>query len=456
MELRFEASTGAPCSPPADDRPAPAVTLPCATRWNEDATSWTLTLEASAEQAAQLVRLAGFVADEVHPYRFAPRREVERGQLSLTIAASGEEWQLFGEELQRRGRRRGRSLEGFRRMHLEWPLLHPALASLKPGQFELGENIVKILPDTQRLEVLAPVDMDTINAMTVSGYTLHPMDDWKERVVWEDSAMGLLLKPEQLDVDEDAPTPPFLMLHGLENSLAHPVLMRPFPATLATLDLRDMERLIAETHRDSDSMEVVGSDDVHSGFDSEDLQAISQIEYAGIDPEDMPIFLNVVFGLTEGLAESAFDDDDPSDDWIGAVTTTLIASLLSGSRLMRAELAHRGCDTALEKRLGERETMTLAYGAMYSADALRRAVGDPRAGRVWSLPLRAALRAEQVLQECVSATLDSDNIPTEELLGDMFLCLDLGVRYQLARVAPDVLSGPVMTADTEDAAHQEN
>jgi hypothetical protein len=460
MEVRLEASTGAACTPPSDQRSAPAISLPCGARWQETSTSWTLTVAAEPTQVARLVRLGGLAADPDRPYRFLPKTLPERGELIVTVAGSAEEWHLFETEAKRRTRRNAELYQNLEQMYLEWPLPHPSLASLKPGEFDLGDCIVRLLPDSCSLEIVAPIDAAVVEAMNASGFTLHPISDWKEQVVWDDTGMGILLKPEQADIDENGPTPPFLMLHGLENlmlhglenSLGHPVLMRPFPATLEGVDEEQMVRLIRSTHEMGEELgRSVAVEGVEADLDSAEMEMTFQVEYAGIDPDDMPIILHLLYGLAEGQAEQAYGDEDPPEEWATSVVSALIASLLSGSRAMRAELAHRGWDASLERRLGERDTMALVYGVMYTADALRRAVGDARSGRVWSLPMPAALTAERVLQECAAAAALQK---TRDVLADIFLCFDLGARYQLARVAPDVLTPAAAAAPDQDDVHQ--
>jgi len=447
----MEASTGAPCSPPADERPAPAISLPAAVRWQENSTSWTFISDITPAQAARLVRLGGFQADPDLPYRFWPAKPPARGQLTLTLSAGLAEWQTFQQEMEQRPRRRRDTYTITQAMHLEWPLLHPALSCVRLGEFEVGQSLLRFMPDTGRMEVVAPVNSDVISAMTNSGYQLHPVDDWKEQVTWNDAVMGLLLKPEQLHTAEGEETPPFLLLHGLEHSLGHPLLMRPFLSTLPAMDISELERIIGQTAQMEDH-EPVEPDGIEDPDTAQMLAQTYQEEWSGIDQQDMPILLHMLFALAEGVAEVIADSDEPDEETVGEAATTLLVGLLCGSRVMRAELAHRGYETTLgERRLGERETMALAYGGMYTAEALGRAVGDMRAARVWSLPLTAAMSAERQLLTHLSASEQAGHV-AEEIIGDIFLCFDLGVRYQLARVAPHILADEADEISGDDHA----
>lgn len=409
---------------------APVALRTSGVRWSESTAGWDLVIDCEPEQAARMVRQAGFKQDPERKYLF---HTPDHGSLKLTVSCSPEEWKELDVLLQRRSRRVTDRFELLSSMHVEWPLLHPELSRLKPGQFEMGECVLRILPHTTRLEIVCRVDTEQVHEMTQQGYSLHPTSDWKEQIIWHDSVMGILLKPEQLDEGEEE-TPPFLLLHGLENSLAHPVLMRPFPATPQSCNLEELRRIALDTFE-----QMRDPDGDSYGVEDGEWNSIYQVEFVGVVQEDMEVLFTLVMGLTDKLLEQVGEEDGL--DHPGELAEMLTNSLIAGSRVMRAELGRQGYDPSLEHKLGERDTIALAHGVIYTNDALRRACGDSRSTRVWSLPLQAAIQAECLLLNLHEEALRDYPLSAEEIAGDLLLCFDLGLRYQLARMAPELMMG---------------
>jgi len=414
------------------DIAVPRIKLPNGTRWHEEPTMIEIALPVLPEQAARFLSKTGFKRSETSSYLWEFEHENSAVQLTATVVASSEEWDDFEKSLSKTPR--GKTPKPILTMHLDWPFNHPAFQSMKAGEFQMGDAVLRVLPENDQLIISVPVDRNMIEEIKDIGYAIHPLDDWQEEVWWDQLTIARLLKPEVL-IAETKFVSPYLTLHGMQNSLAHPIFMRPFLPALPQVDHGEMSRIIRETINNSAELELAWDSE-----EAEGMEAAFQQEYLGFDHDDLDLLLRVPVSLTENLALENFGDDidEDQDEWLSQVFSLLVISSICGSRVARAELARRGYDTSLDKRLGERDCMDLATGVLHFADALYDAIGDTRAAHLWSLERRAAMQAEIILDEMIMDNMP-DGIDEDICICDVFLSFDLGVRYQMARVAPELL-----------------
>jgi len=427
MIVLLEANLSGMGSPPPS---APALDLGDGISWSEDPLRWQLQLPASPEQAAQMIRRHQLPQNTEHPYVFSLRQD--NTEIKLTVACQPDEWKILQEELAKKSRLRSASVPAGL-LKLEWPFLHPALSHLQRGTVKLGPAWLQCSPEESRMIMYLPADDQLLNTLRQSGYVLQPSSDALEDVMWGEVIMGRIFKPDQESRETPEGPAPFLMLHGLASSLGNPTLMQPFAAPLVISDSEELERIIRQSC----------SQPAEIGLDQEELSDLDltfRQEYAGLAVDDLELLLRTMVGFTEGLATDVCqinDIEDLSEEWMSYTFQALLCSLTAGSRVARAELARDGYETSLEIELGEQNLSDLINGQLTFADSMRRAIGDDRSWRVWSLPWGDAQIAEGVLAEILL-----NELPDPEpdcILGDLVVCFDLGVRYQMARVARHLL-----------------
>lgn len=433
---------------------APRVNLPSGLRWNEESALVEIEIPALPEQAARLLVRGGFQQDPENKYSWAPVKKAERGSLQILVIATAEEWEQLEKAISKLPR--SKPLKPLTQMHLEWPLGHPAFHSLKAGDFPLGDIILRLLPEDDQIVLLAPIDVKGVEDLKNSGYALQPIDDWQEEIWWEQLEMGRLLKPEMLMQENDPQGAPFLALHGMQNSLAHPVFMRPFLPPLEGVDHNEMRRIIQDTIESSTELQLAWDME-----ESSESDATFHQEYLGFNRDDLDLLLRAHIAISENLSDPYFEiadlEEDEEDDWLSHVFSLMVTASVCGSRFARAELARSGYDTSLDNRLGDRDCMDLASGILHFTDALYDAVGDDRAAHIWSLDRRTSRIAEQILDDTLLDAMPA-GVDPELVVYDLYLSFDLGVRYQMARVAPLLLvpHGYHAELESEDAADSED
>ena len=439
MIILLEASMKGMGAPPPS---APALQMPGGVSWSEDPLRWQLSLPAEPTQVAAMIRRHKLQADIEHPYLWSSQEG--NAELRLTVASQDSEWKLLQKALQDQEKVRNSPL-GHDQLRLEWPFLHPALSQLKKGNMRIGPAWLECSPADSRMVMYLPADSQTIDSLRESGYLLQPSNEWQEDIMWGEVIMGRLLKPSSETEPGPEGSAPFLILHGLESSLVNRSLMRPFAAPLEIAEREEMLRIIKESCQEQ--ADLLPPEDETDSMDRTFRQ-----EYSGFAIDDLELLLRTAIGFTEGIATDCCEDHDLeslSEEWMRQVFQVMVASLIAGSRVARAELARAGYQTALEQELGESNLSDLINGQLSFADAMRRAVRDNRAWRCWSLQWGDAQAAELILEELLEQELPQDPAP-EAVLGDILVCFDLGVRYQMARVAPLLLAVPETSWQEED------
>lgn len=431
MIVLLEATLSGMGSPPPS---APALQLADELAWSEDPLRWQLKLPATPEQVAQMIRRHSLPQDPEHPYVFASRHE--NAEIRLTVACQAGEWEELEAELRKEGKPRTSQVPS-NLLKLEWPFLHPALSQLSKGTVKLGPAWLQCSPSESRMVMYLPADDELLETLRLAGYVLQPSSDWQEDVMWGEVIMGRIFKPEREGRHTPEGPAPFLMLHGLASSLGNPLLMRPFAAPLEISDIDEMMRIVEQSCQEPAELEI---DDE----DISDLDRTFRKEYAGFSADDLEMLMRTAIGFTEGIATDTcelYDIEELEEEWMRSVFRTLVTAIISGSRVARAELARAGHDTSLDRGLGEEKLSALINGQLTFADATRRAIRDDRAWRCWSLGWGAAQTIEGLLAELLADELPEEPAP-EGVLGDLLVCFDLGVRYQMARVAPELLAVP--------------
>ena len=419
-------------SPPG----APALEMADGLSWHEDALRWQLQIPAEPEQAAQMIGHHRLQVDPNHPYRWVSSSENSDSQLRLTVSCSGEEWPKLQKSLSepfKKSRRKAPVND----LCLEWPFLHPALKELRPGTVTLGNAVLSSFPEDNKMVMHIPASLKTLDTLRNSSYILQPANEWQEDILWGDVIMGKLIKNHDAKRNTPEGPPPFLVLHGLSNSLGNQLMMRPFAAPLPITDLAELRRIILETCQREEE-----GDGERNQLGENEMEYAFRQEYGGFAGDDMELLMRCSVGLTEGTANEVCEVEDLgelSDEWMRTLFNILVTAIICGSRVARAELARSGYNTDLSHcSLNEMELQELINGQLSFADSMRRAIRDERSSRVWSLPSGACQTAEILLGELLIPELPNDPTP-EAMLGDILLCFDLGVRYQMARVAPELL-----------------
>ena len=428
MILMIEAVMRGMGAPPPS---APALSLKQSVSWSEDPLRWQLSLPATPEEAAQMIRRHQLEINPEHPYLW--NKVDGSSEIRLTVACEGAEWDQLQEYLSEDGRLRGASAPQDR-LQLEWPFLHPALSNLKKGTVKLGEIYLHTSPTDNRMVMYLPADQELLDTLRENGYLLQPVNEWQEDVMWGEVVMGRILKPRLEGTETPEGPAPFLMLHGLSSALGNREMMRPFSAPLEITDAEELERIIRES---ASNIQDIAPDEE----EMDDLERTFRQEYAGLAPDDLELLLRTVIGFTEGIATDtceAYELNELPEEWMRQTFQVLVTAMITGSRVARAELARAGFETDLSHELGENLLSDLINGQLTFADAMRRAIRDDRSWRCWSLPWGAAQIAEGLLPELLSEELPDDP-PPDAILGDLITCFDLGVRYQMARVAPRLL-----------------
>ncbi len=284
----------------------------------------------------------------------------------------------------------------------------PAEACVTVGNCEL----VAGAPGQLSLE--APLAPGELEQLAAAGLSFHPTCAGHEHVLCGVRTVGSLHKPAQDQSDS-----PLVRLDGMQRSASQPLLTRPFvPAGPAAPET--VRELIAETMAQAGDWQQ----------DGEDVFC----QYTGLPAEDETTLAAAAMQVASGAgAMLALRGDDQLH---AAMMSRILRALWAGSRTMRAELARAGADVAELGPLGRKDCTTLALTAMAAQSALRRATGDARGCRVWSLGLAGAMAAEQEL------SAHAHGAPDEEMmLAGLFGAFDLGVRYQLARCQPAARPG---------------
>ena len=411
---------------------APKIKLPDRVRWSEGPTSLEITLQAEPAQVARFLYRAGFYRSDLNPCLWESIQEDPDTELTVTVVASEDDWDHFNQALDKIPR--SKTIKPMTTMHVEWPFGHPAFSALKAGDFILGDTLVRVLPEDDRILLSTPFGLESVENIKKIGYALHPLDEWQEEIWWDDMIMGRLLKPEIL-LNDSPFVSPWLTLYGMQNSLAHPTFMRPFLPPLENIDEKELARIITDTVNSSDDLQLAWEEE-----EEEEMEATFQREYMGFDPDDLDLLLRVPMAMTENLGAELFGDDldDDEDEWMSQVFSLLTIAGVAGSRMARAELARKGYDVGLENRLGDQDCMDLANGVLQFADAISDAVGDGRAAHIWSLERRGARLGETILEDLLLENMPQ-GVDIELAACDLYLSFDLGVRYQMARVAPELL-----------------
>lgn len=410
---------------------APALSTQGGISWSEDPLRWQLSLPASPDEAAQMIRRHQLEIDPEHPYLWS--KAEGNTEIRLTVACEGAEWDQLQESLLDSSRLKGASVpQG--ELQIEWPFLHPALSQLKKGTVKLGDVYLHCSPSESRMLMYAPANQELLDTLRENGYLLQPVNEWQEDIMWGEVVMGRILKPRLEGTETPEGPAPFLMLHGLSSSLGNKELMRPFAAPLEVTDADELERIIRES---ASNIQDITPDEE----EIDDLERTFRQEYAGFSAEDVELILRTAVGYTEGVAADTCADYDLSElpeEWMRQTFQVLVTSIITGSRVARAELSRAGFETDLTRELGGNGLTDLINGQLTFVDSMRRAIRDDRSYRCWSLPWGSAQMAEGLLCELLVEELPEDPMP-QGVLGDILACFDLGVRYQQARVNPGLL-----------------
>lgn len=393
----------------------PACSLSCV-QFSEAESGWRVDLSVAPEVAGTLVRALGWPAADTPEDAVRRSWKPAGSGLAVVVEGDADEWLRFDEDAE------GMAMTG---TTLELLFFDPALDALSSVQQRAGEVSLTITPEQQQLAVEVPVTDTDISSLTAAGYRLAPVSAQAEEVVVGETHVGFLYK--EIDASEGE----LNLLLGLQHTMAHPYLYRPFLPSWEVFDERRLERIVTETFLQ----------DLQAG----DLPEEFHGEFSGMTDEPLTMLVGVCLALASALHDDLFGEQGapPELEWRERVTLLCVCSLLSGSRAARAEAAHQGHDTSLDRVLPAAEVEHLVNGLLSARDALRQASGG-RSDRVWELPPRSACVVEAVLLEALRTAGDEQegNLPLpgpDAIFAAMCLAFDLGVRYQTLRVASHLL-----------------
>lgn len=312
---------------------------------------------------------------------------------------------------------------------LDVVLRDPTIGAMCAVTVDFGDSVVAVDPERMCIGAQAPVSETRVRAIAASGVDFSPVDDLLESMSAEGLHLGFIVKADRDEDDEPPADGALRTMLALERSMAHPTLMRPFPGTFDDIDEGSLRRVIVGTI----------DDDVEWLEDADDAM---MAEFTGIPAENMEALTDAASACARQVVGALAVDGDvePDADTVAMVSVTSLAAMVAGSRVMRSELHRDGCNTAPDTPVPARDISMLVAGMFAARDALHCLCGDRRAGRIWSLPLSAAVIAEGILRDCLFGDDDEPVDGADIILDGVYLAFDIGVRFQQLRLVPDLLS----------------
>lgn len=301
-------------------------------------------------------------------------------------------------------------------------------AGLPDGTWPLGNTQLSCRKGRLQLEV--PVVREDLVALLAGGVRGFPERSGVEVLFAGGAMLGRLVTPR----------PPQHALEALaahESALYASGLVRAFPPALPIDNPERVRELVLETlNGDLSLLEEARAE-------SDEMAEMVRLEYCGLDHRAERLLMGhlqqaaVMFGERGGHMDTTAD----GAQWMRDAQLTAMHGLLVGSRLARTELALGGVDTSLEVSMpavgGEHVPVGVVLPRMY----LLEVTGDMRAQRIWSLPMEVARDVEMVMSLAIRQRFEEQYSSLEALQAVCFCGVDLGVRWQLARCAPQLLLG---------------
>lgn len=411
----------------APELPAPTLDLQAVIQVRPAPSTWRASVHVDPQLAGRA--LAGWELEDAgaRPGELRLRRAgVALAALTVTARGDARELELFSAGLAA-GRPRlfyGTDAD----LELEVGCYSEALCALRSRdddqELDLGGVGLLVQSACGWISLRCAVGVDDVAVALAGGYALTPVDERSEELSFELAHVGTLHHVA------DRATGPFQVLAGLERSLAHPSFYAPFGAPLPVGDEDELLRIVADSLDPDDTLTDL-ADELGDGILS---------HYMGLDQEAMGLLARVSITLASLAADRCELDGDEYDTFTEWAGSALLTCLVAGSRAARAELVRDGESGDLDCWMDQSELEHLALGHSMFCRALEEACGDERAGRVWSLPLPCAMQVEQRLLEFLRRSgADLRVGPAPALLAFMCASFDLGVRFQIARLAPSLL-----------------
>jgi hypothetical protein len=294
------------------------------------------------------------------------------------------------------------------------------------GSWQLGNSLMTCRAGVVALDV--PVVRSDLVGLLSGGVRGYPERSGVEVLFAEGAMLARLITPK-------LPQHPLEALAAHENAYYAAGLVRAFPPALEIANPARVSELVSET-LDGDLSLLKEAEEESSA-----MGELVRLEYSGLDRQAETLLTRHMqhIAMLLGARGGHMAGQQDASRWLTDAEAVAMHGLLVGSRLARTELALRGIDTSLDIRLAPVAAAHVPVGVILPRMYLLESTGDARGQRIWSLPTNISLQIEYVMSSAINDSFCDEYDSVEMLQALCFCAVDLGVRWQLARCAPELL-----------------